>query len=146
MKDPQGKSGPGAKARTKPKKQRVEKKVAPIQTLEDAELRYRCLLESVRSGILILNAQTGKIEDVNSYLLNLLGYSRADLLDRKLAETGILKDEMLGALVLNAQQHESAMRLGRMSLMTKDGRVIPLQQRLQKLWPVLRLSPARPMK
>ncbi|MFW5893854.1 MAG: PAS domain-containing protein [Verrucomicrobiota bacterium] len=45
-----------------------------------SELRYRRLFESARDGILILDAETGQVVDVNSFLAELLGLSRADIL------------------------------------------------------------------
>src|ERR1044071_7824723 len=40
-----------------------------------SEIRYRRLFESAKDGILILDAETGMIIDVNPFLINLLGYS-----------------------------------------------------------------------
>ena len=36
-----------------------------MQTLKDSELRYRRLFEAAQDGILILDAETGAITDVN---------------------------------------------------------------------------------
>jgi len=41
-----------------------------------SEVRYRRLFEASRDGILILDAETGKITDVNPFLVELLGYSK----------------------------------------------------------------------
>ncbi len=50
------------------------------KSAEDAqqrsELRYRRLFESAKDGILILDANSGQIIDVNSYLIEMLGYSK----------------------------------------------------------------------
>ncbi len=43
--------------------------------IRSSELRYRRLFESAEDGILILDADTGRITDVNAFLINLLGYS-----------------------------------------------------------------------
>jgi transcriptional regulator with PAS, ATPase and Fis domain len=48
--------------------------------LKESEIRYRRLFESAKDGILILNATTGQITDVNPFLSNLLGYSHEELL------------------------------------------------------------------
>jgi PAS domain-containing protein len=45
------------------------------RALQDSEKRYRRLFESAKDGILILDADTGKVVDVNPFLLQLLGYS-----------------------------------------------------------------------
>ncbi|MFN2314382.1 MAG: PAS domain-containing protein, partial [Bacteroidales bacterium] len=43
--------------------------------LRASEIRYRRLFESAKDGILILDAETGRIVDVNPFLIKLLGYS-----------------------------------------------------------------------
>src|SRR5512143_3228010 len=61
-------------------------------SLEDSELRYRRLFEAAQDGILILDAETGSITDVNPFLINLLGYSREEFVEKKLWEVGAFKD------------------------------------------------------
>ena len=46
--------------------------------LRISELRYRRLFEAARDGILILDAVTLKITDVNPFMTELLGYSHAE--------------------------------------------------------------------
>jgi len=65
----------------------------PIEnTLADSELRYRRLFEAAKDGILILDADTGRIVDANPFLQNLLGYDEAELLGKTLWEIGVFKD------------------------------------------------------
>ena len=45
------------------------------QALRASELSYRRLFEAAKEGILILDAATGHINDVNPFLFNLLGFS-----------------------------------------------------------------------
>ncbi|GEM_PF-5711052 len=42
--------------------------------LEFFEARYRRLFEAAPDGILILDAETGKINDVNYFLIEMQGY------------------------------------------------------------------------
>ena len=58
------------------------------EALRVSESRYRRLFETARDGILLLNADTSQIEDVNPYLIELLGYSHAEFLGKKLWEVG----------------------------------------------------------
>ncbi len=53
------------------------------EALRASELRYRRLFESAKDGILILDAETGMIVDVNPFLIELLGISRKAFLDKK---------------------------------------------------------------
>ncbi len=58
-------------------------------------MRYRRLFESARDGILILNAKTAEIDDVNPFLIELLGYSREDFLNKKVWEISSFRDTKL---------------------------------------------------
>jgi PAS domain S-box-containing protein len=49
------------------------------QRMKSSEIRYRRLFEAARDGILILDAENGKIVDVNPFLMELLGYSYAEI-------------------------------------------------------------------
>jgi two-component system cell cycle sensor histidine kinase/response regulator CckA len=60
--------------------------------LRDSEMRYRRLFEAAKDGILILGAETGRIEDVNPFLLALTGHSRGDFVGKRLWEIGPFKD------------------------------------------------------
>ena len=59
---------------------------------KESEVRYRRLFEAAQDGILILDAVTGLIEDVNPYLIEMLGYSRTEFIKKKLWEVGSFKD------------------------------------------------------
>ena len=60
--------------------------------LEVSELRYRRLFETAQDGILILDANTGKIIDVNPFLLDLLDYPFESMIGLRLWEIGQFKD------------------------------------------------------
>jgi two-component system CheB/CheR fusion protein len=47
------------------------------------ENRYRRLFESAKDGILILNAETGNIIDVNPFLIEMLGYSYEQFVEKQ---------------------------------------------------------------
>src|SRR5678810_71281 len=61
--------------------------------LRISELRYRRLFEAARDGILILEALTLKITDVNPFMTELLGYSHAEFLGKELWEIGLFSDK-----------------------------------------------------
>ena len=62
------------------------------ETLRNSEERYRRLFEAARDGILILDAETGMITDVNPFLIEMLGYSHEVFLGKKIWELGLFKD------------------------------------------------------
>ncbi|NHB68830.1 PAS domain-containing protein [Perlabentimonas gracilis] len=63
-----------------------------IEELYASEVRYRCLFESTKVGILILDADTGKIVDVNPFIIDLLGYTKPDLIEKSIWDIGAFQD------------------------------------------------------
>ncbi len=57
-----------------------------------SEIRYRRLFESAKDGILILDAETGKIVDVNPFLIDLLGFTYEQFVEKEIWEIGSFKD------------------------------------------------------
>lgn len=62
--------------------------------LQNSGSRYRRLFETSRDGILIFDAEYGKITDVNPPVLSLLGYSRDDILGKSIWELGIIREKV----------------------------------------------------
>ncbi len=62
------------------------------EALSASEIRYRRLFEAAKDGILILDAETGMIVDVNPFLIELLGYSHKEFLGKSVWEVGFFKD------------------------------------------------------
>jgi len=59
--------------------------------LRTSEARYRRLFESAQDGLLILDAHTGRITDVNPFLIRLLDYPREEFLGKTLWDIGPFK-------------------------------------------------------
>ena len=55
----------------------TDRKTGPedVQNIKTSELRYRRLFEAAQDGILILDAETGAITDVNPFLINLMAFA-----------------------------------------------------------------------
>ena len=66
--------------------------MANERTLQLSDLRYRRVFECAHDGILILNAETGRIEDANPFMTELLGYAHDQFVGRHLWEIGLFKD------------------------------------------------------
>jgi PAS domain S-box-containing protein/putative nucleotidyltransferase with HDIG domain len=97
------------------------------QTLRDSELRYRRLFEAAQDGILILNAETGAIKDVNPYLINMLGYSREEFVEKKLWEVGAFKDIGASREAFEALKQNEYIRYENLPLKAKGGRLIQVE-------------------
>jgi PAS domain-containing protein len=50
--------------------------------LKVSESRYRRLFETALDGILLINAETAQIEDVNPFLMRLLDYTHEEFLGK----------------------------------------------------------------
>ena len=98
-----------------------------VENLKDSELRYRRLFEAAQDGILILDAKTGMIEDVNPYLIKMLGYSREEFMKKKLWEVGAFKDIEASKEAFEALQENEYIRYEDLPLKTKDGRLIQVE-------------------
>jgi diguanylate cyclase (GGDEF)-like protein/PAS domain S-box-containing protein len=96
-------------------------------SLKDSELRYRRLFEAAQDGILILDAETGAITDVNPFLINMLGYSREELMKKKLWEVGAFKDIKVSKNAFHALQKNEYIRYKDLPLRAKGGKLIQVE-------------------
>ncbi len=95
--------------------------------LQVSEARYRNLFTSAQDGILILDADTGHIVDVNPFLIKLLGYSKNEFLGKKLWEIGAFKDTQACKNAFLKLQTEDYVRYEDLPLETKDGKSIEVE-------------------
>lgn len=95
--------------------------------LRISELRYRRLFETAQDGILILDADTGEIMDVNPFLIDLLDYPFDELRGRKLWEIGQFKDIAANRVAFNNLQENEYIRYENLPLQRRDGRRIQVE-------------------
>jgi diguanylate cyclase (GGDEF)-like protein/PAS domain S-box-containing protein len=98
-----------------------------VQELKDSELRYRRLFETAQDGILILDAATGSIIDVNPFLIEMLGYSREEFIGKKLWEVGAFKDIQASKDAFLALQKNEYIRYKDLPLKAKDGKLYQVE-------------------
>ncbi len=94
---------------------------AAYLALRVSESRYRRLFETARDGILLLNADSGQIEDVNPYLIEKLGYSKAGFLGKKVWEVGAFADIPESKEVFAELQAKGYVRYEDLPLRTRAG-------------------------
>jgi PAS domain S-box-containing protein len=97
------------------------------QQLEASEIRYRRLFEAARDGILILDAKTAKIIDVNPFMLDLLDYPRAHFIGKELWEIGVFPDKEQSKTAMRRLQEEKSIRFENMPLKDKSGNERPVE-------------------
>lgn len=103
------------------------KPISAEYALKVSELRYRRLFETAQDGILILNADSGQIDDVNPFLTDMLGYSREQLLGNKLWEIGPFKDVEASKAEFRELQREAYVRYEDLPLETSAGKSINVE-------------------
>lgn len=97
------------------------------EILARSENKYRRLFEAAKDGILILNANTGKITEVNPYLMDLLGYSRKYFLNKKLWQIGLFKDIVSSKAAFEELKAKKYIHYEDLPLKTKFGQIMEVE-------------------
>src|ERR1700736_2394412 len=92
-----------------------------------SELSYRRLFEAARDGILILDVDTGRISDVNPFLVELLGFSHAEMIGKTVGELSPFKDIESNKVMLERLQRDGYVRYDDLPLETRDGRHVDVE-------------------
>jgi diguanylate cyclase (GGDEF)-like protein/PAS domain S-box-containing protein len=98
-----------------------------IQKIKTSELRYRRLFEAAQDGILILDARTGAITDVNPFLIKMLGYSREEFVEKKLWEVGAFRNIKASQEAFEALQRNEYIRYEDLPLRAKNGKLVDVE-------------------
>jgi two-component system CheB/CheR fusion protein len=92
-----------------------------------SEIRYRRLFETAQVGMLILDAETGKIMNVNPFLIKMLGYSEEQFVEKAIWEIGLFKDIAANRENFLELQQKEYIRYEDLPLETADGRLIEVE-------------------
>jgi PAS domain S-box-containing protein len=104
----------------------TERKQAETR-LRGSERQYRRLFEAAQDGILILNADTGMIEDVNPFLTTLLGLTREQVLRERIWDLGCFQDLVANEEKFAELRRNEYVRYENLPLETVDGRRIAVE-------------------
>ena len=102
-------------------KQDITRRKQAEEALEVSETRYRRLFETAQDGILIL-AETGEITEVNPYLLEMLEYSKDELVGKHLCSIGFVADNELCQKTFRSLQESGYARYEGLPLQTRSGK------------------------
>jgi PAS domain S-box-containing protein len=97
------------------------------QDLIDSEVRYRRLFETARDAILILDGETGQIEDANPFIKDMLGYTLKELKGKHLWEIGTFRDIVASKSAFDELKEKGYIRYEHLPLQSKDGRQIDVE-------------------
>ena len=106
---------------------RPASEIAALRDLRISEARYRRLFETARDGIMLINVVTAQIEDANPYLTEMLGYTRAELLGKKLWEVGAFADVSHAKEKFAILQVQGYVRYDDLPLRTRSGGKIAVE-------------------
>jgi PAS domain S-box-containing protein len=95
--------------------------MANERTLGLSELHYRRVFEAAKDGILILNADTGAVEDANPFMTELLGYAHDQFVGRHLWEIGLFKDIEQSKIAFRELREKGYIRYEDLPLQGKNG-------------------------
>ena len=97
------------------------------EALRASEIRYRRLFESTKDGIMILDAETGIIIDMNPFLIEMLGFSKEQFLGKVIWEMRLIKDIASDKDKFIELQQQEYIRYKDLSLKTADGQRVEVE-------------------
>jgi PAS domain S-box-containing protein len=97
------------------------------EALQASETRYRRLFETAKDGILILDADTGQIMDVNPFLVEMLGYPHEEFVGKELWEIGPFKNIEASRKAFRELQRKEYIRYETLPLESRTGQSIDVE-------------------
>jgi two-component system cell cycle sensor histidine kinase/response regulator CckA len=104
----------------------LERKQA-VEALKASEARYRRLFETAQDGILILDAHSGRIVDVNPFLIHLLDYPREEFIGKTLWDMGPFKQVEASKAAFRQLQDKEYVRYDNLPLEARNGRLVNVE-------------------
>ena len=104
----------------------TERKLAEA-AIADSEVRYRRLFQNAKDGILILDADTGKVIDANPFMSELLGYSHDEFLGKELWEIGLFRDIKESQAAYRELKEKGYVRYEHLPLESRNGQKVEVE-------------------
>jgi len=95
--------------------------------LQESEVRYRRLFEAAHDGILILEVASGKVLEVNRFMLDMLHQQSEYFLGKELWELGVFHDKQECQQAMEWLKKEGSIRYENLPLQDREGRPIPVE-------------------
>ena len=97
------------------------------RALRASEVSYRRLFEAAQDGILLLDVDTGRIDDVNPFLAKLLGFTHDEMIGKTVGELSPFRDIESNKAMLEQLQQHGYVRYEDLPLKTSDGRQVAVE-------------------
>jgi two-component system CheB/CheR fusion protein len=95
--------------------------------IDEAEIRYQRLFESAKDGILVVDAATGFVVDVNPFFLQLSGFSRQDLVGKEFQSVPVFRDSALMADLVQQSCQQESIHFEAAQLLTRGGQTVDVE-------------------
>src|ERR1700729_907739 len=95
--------------------------------MKHSEVRYRRLFQMAKDGILILDADTGKVIDTNPFMTTLLGYSHDEFLGKELWEIGLFRDIKESRAAYEELKEKGYVRYEHLPLESRSGHKVEVE-------------------
>jgi PAS domain S-box-containing protein len=100
---------------------------AKLLDLVKSENKYRKIFECSKSGILILDFDTGYIVDANDFIIDLLGYPKEKLLEKAIWDIGLLSSVVANKEKFAELQKKEYVRYESLPIETSVGKVVEVE-------------------
>jgi PAS domain S-box-containing protein len=97
------------------------------EAMRASEIRYRRLFETANDGILIVDAESCRILDVNPFMIEMLGHSFEEYLGKRLGDLGFLEGLAAIQAECSLSRRRGSTTYGALPLATSDGRRIDVE-------------------
>ncbi|TAN49766.1 MAG: PAS domain S-box protein [Methylococcaceae bacterium] len=111
----------------KPALQATVRDISERKRGQASEQRYRRLFEAAKDGILILDAETGMIVDANPFMVEILGYSLEEFLNKHVWELGFMQNIAANKDKFLELQRQEYVRYEDLPLETAQGRTLHVE-------------------
>lgn len=95
--------------------------------LQLSEAHYRRLFETAKDGILLVQSPSGVVTDVNSHLLDMIGYRLEEMIGKKLWETAPFRDAAVYRRLFDELQTRESVRYDSLSLHARNGHILDVE-------------------
>ena len=94
------------------------------QRREEAEMRYLRLFEAAKDAIIVVDPETSTVTDVNPFTRELTGYSREDLVSRKVEQLALFSACGISSTLVDDTMKQGTVRASAVPLVHASGRSV----------------------
>ncbi len=97
------------------------------EKLHASETMYRRLFETAKDGVLILDANNGRILEANPFMTELSGYETAEFIGKELWEIGLFRDQPANEAAFRELQQNGYVRYDHLPLKSKNQQPVEVE-------------------